>query len=95
MHVHGNPMLNGSAAIHSAGSAEKAASEQRASETRRKLLRSASKTEGGLDASGPLRIAERPDGSSGRGQGRQQPNTYQNSRTADDEQAIRPISVWA
>jgi hypothetical protein len=97
MHIHHNPMTPEPAGVHSAA-AEKMAAAQRASETRRKLMKSASQIEGegdgSLDAGQIVMISKWSEEPEGRQQ-RQQPRPQQEALSADEQRSGKPISVWA
>jgi hypothetical protein len=94
MHIHHNPITQGSAGIHSASAAERAATAQRAADTRRKLLRNAAQIDGSQDV-GQLFML---DAWSERHPGRniqQPPRPKQDDRATEKESGAKPISVWA
>ncbi len=94
MHIHHNPMTSGNAGIHSASAAEKAAAAQRASETRRKLMKSAAKVDGTLDLGEIFRVGKSSEDPGGRSQ-KHSRNREQNIQPDDEGSAVKPISVWA
>jgi hypothetical protein len=94
MHIHHNPMTSGTAGIHSAGAAEKAAAAQRAAETRRQLLKSAAQIEGTLDAGELSMVGKWSEEHSGERE-RRPHNQQQNSQPDDEDSGAKPISVWA
>ena len=94
MHIHHNPVTSGNAGIHSAAAAEKAAAAQRAAETRRKLLKSAAHVDGTLDAGELFMVGKWLDESTGQRE-RQPPPRQRGAQTAEDESAVKPISLWA
>ena len=91
MHIHHNPMTSGNAGIHSAAAAEAA---QRADETRLKLLKNAAHLDGKLDAGELFMVGKWLDGSTGQRE-RQPPPRQQGAQTAEDESAVKAISLWA
>jgi hypothetical protein len=80
--------------VHSAGAVEKAAAAQRASETRRKLLRGAAQIDGAPDAGEILVVGKWSDDPTGQPQ-RQSRNPQQNNQPVDEGSGVKPISVWA
>ena len=94
MHIHHSPITSGNAGIHSASAAEKAAAAQRATETSRKLLKSAAQIDGALDAGELFMVgkwSEEPSGERQKHPHHQQPN----SQPEDEGSEAKPISVWA
>jgi len=94
MHIHGNPMAAGPAGVHSAASAEKAAAAQRALETRRKLMKSASEIDGELNSEGLFMIGRGSEESSGRHE-QPQPRPSRQAEVNQEEQSTPPVSFWA
>jgi len=98
VHINHNPIANVPAGIHSAGAAEKAAAAQRATETRRKLMKSAGQTEVDaeepFDAGGFLIVGKWSEQAA---QQRERPATShkQDAQMVEDDLPATPISVWA
>ncbi len=93
MHIHHNPMTSGNAGIYSVAAAEKAAAAQRASETRRKLLKSAAHIDGALDAGELFMSGKWLDESTGQRE-KQPPPRLRGAQTPEDELGVKPISLW-
>jgi hypothetical protein len=94
MHIHHNPMTPGNSGIHSASAAEKAAAAQRATETRRKLLKSAAQLDGASDAGEIFMIGKWSDDPADQRQKRS-PHQQQKNQPDDEGSEANPISIWA
>jgi hypothetical protein len=99
MHVHGNPMTSNGANLHSAAAAEKAASAQRARETRKKLIKTGEGagwgTDDELNPEAGLMVGRWTEGGSPDGRRQERGDRPAKPQTADEEPASRPVSVWA
>jgi hypothetical protein len=97
MHIHLNPMANVPAGFHSVGAAEKAATAQRAAETRRNLLKHAARMNEDnemLDA-GELFMVGSWSEDRVRERHKQAPYRPQNDQPDEEQPGATPISVWA
>ena len=93
MHIHGSHMPP-DAGLYAAAAAEKAAAAQRASEVRKKLIRSASKLEGEANARQVSMVGQEAEEDSGQRQARKQRLAPKKKQTGDEDSA-EPISMWA
>jgi|GEM_PF-1765904 len=101
MHIHGNPMQFSAMNLQQTNGAEKAAAQQQAAETRRKLLQGNFEFEGEVDPEMALMVESWSEQDDQPQQGRQQKmyqkqtGTPARERLEEVEQADQPVSVWA
>jgi hypothetical protein len=93
MHIHGNPINTNMANLHSAA-ADKAAAAQRASETRKKLMKSPVKIEGELDSEASFMIGQWSEEGSRQRQSENHDH-IPNKTQITEEQTDTPVSIWA
>jgi hypothetical protein len=95
MHIHGNPINTNMANLHSSAAAEKAATAERASETRKKLMKSAVKIEGELDSESSFMIGQWSEEGSRQRQSENHDHVPNKTQIAGEEQTDTPVSIWA
>jgi hypothetical protein len=94
MHIHHNPMTPGNIVTHSAAAAGKAAAAQRATETRRKLLKSAAHVDGTLNAGELFMVSGWSEDQRGQRE-RQQQHSHADAEAPEETSGVMLISVWA
>lgn len=98
MHIHASSMNFNGANLHNAAAADKAASAQRASDVRKKLLKSGMDMDAGLDPEASFLIGRWPEGDSRQGQGQNQgqrrTSTPVKTQLTNEQQTDAHITVW-
>ena len=92
MHIHVNPINTNMANLHSATAFSAA---QRASETRKKLMKSAVKIEGELDSEASFMIGQWSEEGSRQRQSENHDHVPNKDQIAEEELTHTPVSIWA